>query len=561
MAEDLKNLNQADFEALVEKYSTIGIKEGSIVDGTITSVTNNFITVDVGLKSEGKIALKDLSYEDREKVAVGGKMSVYIVSYEDQNGDLVVSREKALKEVIWDELEKLFDEKAKITGVITGKLKGGFAVDLKGTVAFLPLSQVDFKPVRDIRPLLGLAQPFKILKLDKDKGNIVVSRKAIMEEIDAEEKEKLLASLQEGMVVDGIVKNITNYGAFVDIGGIDGLLHSSDISWQKISHPSEVLEIGQKIQVKIIKFANQKISLGMKQLQPDPWNDVDINIKVGDIIDGTVTKVNDFGVFVQIKPGIDGLVYQSDLSWKRNANPYTCVNVGDPIQVKVLEVNLEKKKIALGRKQLLPNPLEKAKADFPVGTVIKGAVTNITGFGIFINLFDDVDGMCHINDIAWGRPSKNVLSNYKKGDIVEAKVLEVDVENEKVSLGIKQLTNDPHAEALQTVNKGDVVTVVVKKIEDDMLYVELQNGLPGIIKKSEIAKDKRDKRLTRFAIGDSVDAKITHIDRDAPLITLSVKELEIDEEKRAMAEYGSTSSGASLGDILGDLMNKNNSEN
>jgi len=551
------NFDQIDFEALIERFSASTPKEGSIVEGTITSISNNFVTIDVGLKSEGKIALKDLSFEDRETIVVGAKLNVYIVSYEDIKGEVVISREKALKEVIWDELEKLFEEKAKITGVITGKLKGGFSVDLKGTIAFLPLSQVDFKPVKDVRPLLGLAQPFKILKLDKDKGNIVVSRKAIMEEIDAEEKEKLLASLQEGMVVDGVVKNITNYGAFVDIGGIDGLLHSSDISWQKISHPSEVLEIGQKIQVKIIKFANHKISLGMKQLQPDPWNDMDLTIKVGDVIDGKVTKVNDFGVFVQIKPGIDGLVYQSDLSWKRNANPYTCVNVGDSIEVKVLEVNLEKKKIALGRKQLLPNPLEKAKSEYPEGTIVKGPITNITGFGIFINMFDEVDGMCHIHDLAWGRPSKSVLSNYKKGDIVEAKVLEIDIESEKISLGIKQLTDDPHAGALETVSRGDVVTVVVKKVEDDMLYVELTNGLPGIIKKSEIAKDKRDKRLSRFAIGESVDAKIIHIDRDAPLVTLSVKELEIEEEKRAIAEYGSTSSGASLGDILGDLMNKN----
>lgn len=544
----------ASFEDLINQYSDGYFKEGSIVEGIITKVTSNYIMVDVGLKSEGKILINDISFDDRDKLQVGNKLGVYIVSYEDKNGEVVLSREKALKEVIWDELEELFESKAKINGVITGKLKGGFSVDLKGTVAFLPLSQVDFRPVRDIRPLLGIAQPFKILKLDKEKGNIVVSRKAVMEEIDAEEREKLLASLQEGMVVDGIVKNITNYGAFVDIGGIDGLLHSSDISWQKINHPSEVLEIGQKIAVKIIKFANQKISLGMKQLQADPWDDVDLNIKVDDIIDGVVTKVNDFGVFVQIKPGIEGLIYQADLSWKKNTNPYTAVNVGDPIQVKVLEVSLEKKKIALGRKQLLDNPWEKAKELYPVGTIVKGPITNITGFGLFINLFDDIDGMCHINDIAWGRSTRNLLSDYKKGDVVEAKVLEVDVEKEKISLGIKQMTEDPHAEALKSVSKGDIVMCTVKKIEDDALLVELDNGLPGIIKRSELAKDKRDKRVNRFNVDDKIEAKIIHIDNDTPLITLSVKELEIEEEKKAMAEYGSSGSGSSLGDILSDLI-------
>ena len=550
-------IEKCNFDDLINEYSAGYFKEGSIVEGTITQVAQNYILVDVGLKSEGKILLKDLSFEDRDSVAVGKTISVFIVSYEDKNGEVVLSREKALKEVIWDELEEIYNSKSKIIGVITGKLKGGFSVDLKGTIAFLPLSQVDFRSVKDIRPLVGIAQPFKILKLDKDKGNIVVSRKAIMEEIDAEERENLLASLQEGMVVDGIVKNITNYGAFVDIGGIDGLLHSSDISWQKINHPSEVLEIGQKISVKIIKFANQKISLGMKQLQADPWDDVDLNIKAGDVIDGIVTKVNDFGVFVQIKPGIDGLIYQADLSWKKNTNPYTCVNVGDPIQVKVLEVSLEKKKISLGRKQLLDNPWEKAKKEYAVGSIVKGPITNITGFGLFINLFGDIDGMCHINDIAWGKTTRNLLSDYKKGDIVEAKVLEVDVEKEKIALGIKQLTEDPHADALKTVSKGDVVTCKVTRTEDDAVYVELQNGLPGVVKRSEIAKDKRDKRVSRFAIGESFDAKIIYIDKDTPLITLSVRELEIEEEKKAMAEYGTKESGSSLGDILSDLIKNN----
>lgn len=556
-----KSGESAQFAALLDNYDFGQSKVGTVVKAKVVAVDKNFVTVDVGLKSEGKISIKEFSFgPEAEQVEVGSEVSVFVESYEDRNGDIILSREKALKEIIWDELEKVAADGTRINGVIRDKVRGGFQVDLRGALAFLPTSQVDVRMVKDVRPLMGIVQPFKILKLDKTKGSIVVSRRAILEEVSAEEKNKLLAEIHEGMILEGVVKNITNYGVFVDIGGVDGLLHSSDISHQRINHPTDVLEIGQRVKVKVVKFQNQRIALGMKQLEKDPWEDLGSDIKPDDVIKGTVTKVNDYGICVALQHGVEGFVYQSDIAWRKNPSPYQYAKKDDELEVKVLSVDKENRKIALSMKLLQENPWDKIRKDFPEGAVFDGEIVNVTGFGLFIKMLDDIDGMVSVNDLKWGILDESLLQNYHVEDVIKVKVLSLSPEKEKVALGVKQLSENPYEAELIGVKEGDVVSCVVTEAKEDGIYVHLENGqLPGVVRKPMIAYDKKDRRTSRFKVGDVVSAKVVGINADLPMLILSIRDLEAEEEKRAKEKYSGNDSGASFGDILGEVLrNKNN---
>lgn len=544
------------FAALLDGYNMDHAKIGTVVKAKIVGVDRNFVIVDVGLKSEGKINIKEFSFgHDADEIEIGREVSVFVESYEDRNGEVVLSREKALKEIIWEELEKVANDGTRINGIIKEKIRGGYQVDLRGASAFLPTSQVDVKMVRDIRPLMGIVQPFKILKLDKTKGSIVVSRRAILEEVSAEEKNKLLAEIHEGMVLDGVVKNITNYGVFVDIGGVDGLLHSSDISHQRINHPTDVLEIGQRIKVKVIKFQNQRIALGMKQLEKDPWEDLGSEINVDDVINGTVTKVNDYGICVALKRGIEGFIYQSDIAWRKNPSPYQYAQKDDKVDVKVLSVDKENRKIALSMKLLQENPWDKIRKDYPEGTVFDGEVVSVTGFALFIKMLDEVDGMVSVNDLSWGLVDESLLKSYKEGDKVQVKVISIVPEKEKIALGIKQLTENPFAVELEKVKEGDVVSCVVTEAKEDGIYVRMSDGaLPGVVRKPMIAYDKKDRRTSRFKIGETISAKVVGVNADLPMLILSIRDLEAEEEKRAKELYSGNGIGASFGDILEEAL-------
>lgn len=549
-----------NFADLFEKAYKKSTWEDIVVKGKVVAIDDNFITIDVGLKSEGRISVNEFTSGGRTlELKVGDTIDVYIDRYESKTGEIILSREKALREAAWDDFEKAFKEGNSVMGTIFNRVKGGFMVDLGGATAFLPGSQVDVRPVKDISPLMGVRQPFLILKMDKLRENIVVSRRGILEGANAEEKAKVIAKLEEGQVIKGVVKNVTNYGAFVDIGGIDGLLHNIDISWKRINHPSEVLTPGQEITVKIVKFNKEtkRISLGMKQLENDPWQNVDEEFKVGSTIRGKVTNVTDYGIFVEIKEGVDGLVYVSEVSWKKNVSPSKVANVGDEIGVLVLDVDAAKKRIGLSIKQLQTNPWDSIIESYPVGYSFEGAITNVTDFGIFVKINEDIDGMVHINDVAWEKISEQeLMSRYKKGDTISVKVLEVDPEKERVSLGIKQLSDNPYGDSAVEIKKGAVVTCIISSIEADGISVTLTNGAHGFIKKLDLAKDRQDRRTDRFAVGEKVDAKIIAVDRSNRKIGLSIKALEIEEAKQAMAEYGSSDSGASLGDILGLAISK-----
>ncbi|MDR2158053.1 MAG: 30S ribosomal protein S1 [Holosporaceae bacterium] len=547
------------FAELFEQTCKEKTWEGKVVKGNVVGVDDNFIIVDVGLKSEGRISIDEFTHGGRKvELKVGDKIDVYIDCYENKSGEIVLSREKALREAAWDDFEKAFKEGASVMGIMYNRVKGGFMVDLNGATAFLPGSQVDVRPVKDITPLLGIEQPFLILKMDKLRENIVVSRRGILEGANAEERAKAVANLEEGQIINGVVKNITSYGAFVDIGGVDGLLHNTDISWKRINHPSEVLTPGQEIKVKIIKFnmETKRISLGMKQLSQDPWSGVDEEFKVGTRVKGKVTNVTDYGIFVEIKEGVEGLVYVSEVSWKKNVSPSKIATSGEEIEVVVLDVDIIKRRMGLGLKQLQTNPWDSVEKDFPVGHVFEGTVSNIADFGLFIKINNNIDGMVHINDISWEKTKEDELAKYKKGDVVKVKVLEIDQEKERISLGIKQLMENPYGGAEVELKKGKIVTGVVSAIKEDGVEATLANGATGFIKKIDLAKDRQDRRTDRFAVGEKVDAKIISVDKTGRKIGLSIKALEIEEEKQVMAEFGSSDSGASLGDILGIAMGK-----
>ena len=543
--------------------------EGTVVKGKVIAVENDMVLVDVGLKSEGRIALKEFATAGHApEIKAGDIVEVFVERMEDKNGDAMLSREKARREESWSALEQAYKENQRVTGTIFGRVKGGFTVDLSGAVAFLPGSQVDIRPVRDVGPLLGTPQPFQILKMDRRRGNIVVSRRAVLEESRAEARSELISGLVEGQILEGVVKNITDYGAFVDLGGVDGLLHVTDIAWRRINHPSEVLAIGQAVKVKVIRFnpETQRISLGMKQLEPDPWEGVAAKYPVGTKFKGRVTNITDYGAFVELEPGIEGLVHVSEMSWtKKNVHPGKIVSTSQEIEVMILDVDSEKRRISLGLKQCLENPWTNFKETHPAGSELEGEIKNITEFGLFVGLPGEIDGMVHLSDIAWGKPGEEAVKDYSKGDRIKVKVLDVDTDKERVSLGIKQMTPQPaamaaapaapSAEAGAKLKKGDVVTVSVTAIRDNGIDVTLSDGSAGFIRKADLARDRGEQRPDRFAVGERIDAKVVGTGKDGRT-QLSIKAREAEEEKEAMDQFGSSDSGASLGEILGAALDK-----
>ena len=534
--------------------------EGSVLSGTVLNIENDLVIIDVGLKSEGRVPLKEFTMPGQEPtIKAGDTVEVFVERYENKDGEVMLSRDKARREEAWVELEKKFNDGVRVEGVIFNRVKGGFTVDLGGAVAFLPGSQVDIRPVRDVAPLMNNAQPFQILKMDKARGNIVVSRRAVLEESRAEARSELVSNLQEGQVLQGVVKNITDYGAFVDLGGVDGLLHVTDIAWQRISHPSEALQIGETVEVQVIRFnaETQRISLGMKQLLSDPWENVEGKFPIGAKMEGRVTNITDYGAFVELEAGVEGLVHVSEMSWtKKNVHPGKIVSTSQQVEVMVLDVDLSKRRISLGLKQCTNNPWEDLSATYPVGTEIDGEIRNITEFGLFVGLNDDIDGLVHLSDISWENAGEEALEGFTKGDMVNAKVLDIDVNKERISLGIKQLTDDPFAGQADAYRKGEVVTCTVSAVTDNGIDVTIGENMTGFIRRTDLSRDRAEQRADRFAVGEKVDAIVTSVDKKTRKFSLSIKARESAEEKRAMAEFGSSDSGASLGDILGAALAK-----
>ncbi len=555
MSEPAIAAEKEDFAALLEEsFKGNESIEGAVIKGTVLSVEGDFALVDVGLKSEGRVPLREFGRGNEDAPDVGEEVDVYVERYENKDGMILLSRDKARREEAWDILEKQFDKSNAVQGVIFGRVKGGFTVDLNGAVAFLPGSQVDIRPVRDANYLMGEPHDFQILKMDRARGNIVVSRRAVLEETRAAERSKLMEDLAEGQVLDGVVKNITDYGAFVDLGGVDGLLHVTDISWKRLNHPTEALTVGQTVKVQVIRFnaETQRISLGMKQLETDPWDGVSAKYPVGAKFNGRVTNITDYGAFVELEAGVEGLVHVSEMSWtKKNVHPGKIVSTSQEVEVMILDVDQEKRRISLGLKQCMENPWTAFKEKFEVGTLVEGEIKNITEFGLFVGLDGEIDGMVHLSDLSWDKDGEEAVADYKKGDMVKAKILDVDIEKERISLGVKQLTEDPFAEAMGELKRGQVVTCVVKVVLDSGIEVTINDTVAGFIKKNELAKERSEQRPDRFAVGEKVDARITTIDTKTRKLQLSIKAREVEEEKVAMAEYGSTDSGASLGDILG----------
>ena len=532
-----------NFAALLEEsLGTADSLEGTVLKGRIVSIEGDAVLVDVGLKSEGRVALKEFAKAGQaDEIGVGDDVEVYLERMENKNGEAVLSREKAKREEAWTQLEGAFERNERVSGVIFGRVKGGFTVDLSGAVAFLPGSQVDIRPVRDVGPLMGTPQPFQILKMDRSRGNIVVSRRAVLEETRAEQRSELVASLKEGQVLPGVVKNITDYGAFVDLGGVDGLLHVTDISWKRINHPTEALTIGQQVQVQVIRFnpETQRISLGMKQLEADPWEGVAAKYPVGVKFKGRVTNITDYGAFVELEAGIEGLVHVSEMSWtKKNIHPGKIVSTSQEVEVMVLDVDETKRRISLGLKQCLDNPWESFAEKYPIGSRIEGEIKNTTEFGLFVGLPGDIDGMVHLSDLDWNQSGEEAAKDYKKGDRITVKVLDIDSDKERISLGVKQLSDDPIGGTLGTLKKGAIVTCTVKIVQDNGIEVELADGASGFIRRAELGRDRSDQRPDRFAVGEKLDAKVTTVDKKSRKITLSIKQREIAEEKEAMAEYG-----------------------
>ncbi|MFZ1427958.1 MAG: 30S ribosomal protein S1 [Geminicoccaceae bacterium] len=545
-----------DFAAMLDE--TLGSNnrlEGSVVRGTVVGIDDDIVIVDVGLKSEGRVPLKEFAAPGQSpEVKVGDTVEVFVERFENRGGEVVLSRDKARREESWNRLERAFTDTSKVEGHIFGRVKGGFAVDLGGAVAFLPGSQVDIRPVRDIGPLINKQEPFLILKMDRRRGNIVVSRRAVLEESRAEQRNELLATLSEGQILDGVVKNITDYGAFVDLGGLDGLLHVTDISWKRVNHPSDVLGVGQNVRVQVIRFnrETQRISLGMKQLEADPWEGVELKYPVGAKFTGRVTNITDYGAFVELEAGVEGLVHVSEMSWtKKNTHPGKIVSSSQEVEVMVLEVDPEKRRISLGLKQCLGNPWEAFVENHPLGSEIEGEIRNITEFGLFVGLDQDIDGMVHLSDLDWSLAGEEAVKKYTKGDVVRAQVLDVDVEKERISLGIKQLGEDPFKHAVAGIKKGDRVTCTVKEVNAGGIEVETSSGATGFIRKVELARDRDEQRPERYAPGEKIDARVMTVDATSRRLGLSVKALQIEDEKQAMAEFGSSDSGASLGEILG----------
>jgi small subunit ribosomal protein S1 len=552
------------FAALLEQsFGKTGSLEGKVVKGKIVNIEGDDAIIDVGLKSEGRVSLREFAVGGvSAELKIGDTVEVFLERMEGRDGEASLSREKAKREESWVVLQQSFDKQAPVTGIIFGRVKGGFTVDLNGATAFLPGSQVDIRPVRDVTPLMGTPQPFQILKMDRQRGNIVVSRRAILEESRAEARSELVANLKEGQILQGVVKNITDYGAFVDLGGVDGLLHVTDIAWKRINHPSEVLQIGQQVNVQVIRFnaETQRISLGMKQLESDPWEGVVAKYPVGLKLKGRVTNITDYGAFVELEPGIEGLVHVSEMSWtKKNVHPGKIVSQSQEVEVVVLDIDMQKRRISLGIKQCMENPWEQFKSQNTVGATLSGEIRNITEFGLFVGLPGDIDGMVHLSDLSWDKAGEEAIKDFQKGQTVDVKVLDIDSEKERISLGIKQLSSDPFEGVNVGVKKGDIVTCTVSAVQENGIEVKLggdADGFTGFIKRGDLARDRSEQRPDRFAVGEKVDAKITSIEKGSRKVGLSIKAREVEEEKKAMDEYGSSDSGASLGDILGAAIKK-----
>ena len=547
-------------ELLDQSFQEMTSIEGSVVTGTVLSIEKDMILIDVGLKSEGRVPIREFGNdEDEIKIKAGDNVEVFIERLEDANGQAILSREKARREESWVNLEKALEKQQRVNGVIFGKVKGGFTVDLEGATAFLPGSQVDIRPIKDLGVLMGTPQPFQILKMDRRRGNIVVSRRAVLEDSRAEARTELVANLEEGQVLQGVIKNITDYGAFVDLGGVDGLLHVTDISWKRINHPSEALQIGESVQVKVIKFNDetQRISLGIKQLTEDPWLKVFERFPIGSKMSGVVTNITDYGSFVELEDGIEGLVHVSEMSWtKKNVHPGKIVSTSEKVEVMILEIDVQKRRISLGIKQCIDNPWEKYKAENKIGDTIEGEIRNITEFGLFIALSEDIDGLVHLSDISWDGNGDELIKDFTKGTSVKAKTLDIDIEKERISLGIKQLTEDLTSTELGNLSKGSIVTCTVSVISDKGLDVSVGDNISGFIKRNDLARERSDQKTERFGVGDKIDAMVTNIDKKLRKVSLSIKAKEIEEEKKVMEEYGSSDSGASLGDILGAALAK-----
>jgi small subunit ribosomal protein S1 len=555
-----------DFASLLEEsFLSQDGAEGSVLKGLITAIEKDVVVVDVGLKVEGRVPLKEFGAQAKDgSLVVGSEVEVYVERIENALGEAVLSREKARREESWIRLEVKFEAGERVDGVIFNQVKGGFTVDLDGAVAFLPRSQVDIRPIRDVTPLMHNPQPFEILKMDKRRGNIVVSRRTVLEESRAEQRSEIVQNLEEGQAVDGVVKNITDYGAFVDLGGIDGLLHVTDMAWRRVNHPSEILTIGQTIKVQIVRINQDthRISLGMKQLETDPWDGIDSKFPLGKKISGSVTNITDYGAFVELEPGIEGLIHVSEMSWtKKNVHPGKILSTTEEVEVVVLEVDPSKRRISLGLKQTLDNPWNAFADQFPVGATVEGEVKNKTEFGLFVGLEGDVDGMVHLSDLDWNLPGEQAIENFNKGDAVQAVVLDVDVDKERISLGIKQLSKDSVGEAAASgeLRKNAVVSAEVVEVQDGGLDVKLVDfpDVSAYIRRNDLSRDRDEQRPERFSVGQTVDARVTNFSKKDRKVTLSIKALEIAEEKQAVEQFGSSDSGASLGDILGAALKGN----
>ncbi len=558
---DSLNPSSDDFAAMLKESFEFdgGPVEGNVVKGTVIDIQNDMAIIDVGLKTEGRVQIREFHGDEVSNIAVGTEVEVFLERIENEMGEAVLSREKARREEAWIRLEKSYEATERVEGRIVGRVKGGFTVDMGGAFGFLPGSQVDIRPVRDVSPLLNLPQPFQILKMDRRRQNIVVSRRAVLEEARAEQRSEIVQNLAEGQVIDGVVKNITDYGAFVDLGGVDGLLHVTDIAWRRVNHPTDVLTIGETVKVQVIKVnqETQRISLGMKQLEADPWEGVEAKYPLETKLKGRVTNITDYGAFVEIEPGVEGLVHVSEMSWtKKNVHPGKIVSTSQEVEVVVLEVDPQKRRISLGLKQTMENPWMNFSGQYPSGTEVEGEVKNITEFGLFIGLDGDVDGMVHLSDLDWEKSGEDALKEFKKGDVVHAIVLEVDTEKERISLGVKQLQGDP-MESLGTIKRGDRVTCTVSAVQENGVEVKVgDEDFKAFIRRSDLARDRAEQRADRFSVGQKFDAMVTRIDKSARSLGLSIKAMEVAEEKEAVEQYGSADAGASLGDILGAAMNK-----
>jgi len=551
----MASVTMEEFEALLqESFEVDTPEEGTVVKGKVIAIEAGQAIIDVGYKMEGRVDIKEFADPGEAPViSVGDTVEVFLRAAENAKGEAVISREMARREEAWDRLEKAYADEERVDGAIFGRVKGGFTVDLGGAVAFLPGSQVDVRPVRDAGPLMGLKQPFQILKMDRRRGNIVVSRRAILEESRAEQRAEVIGKLAEGDSVDGVVKNITEYGAFVDLGGVDGLLHVTDMAWRRVNHPSEILTIGETVKVQVVKINKDthRISLGMKQLMDDPWDIVSVKYPLESQHKGRVTNITDYGAFVELEAGVEGLVHVSEMSWtKKNVHPGKIVSTSQEVDVMVLEIDGVKRRVSLGLKQTQRNPWEVFAEQHPEGSQVEGEVKNITEFGLFIGLEGDIDGMVHLSDLTWEGRGEDVIGDYRKGDMVQAVVSEVDVEKERISLSVKALGGDKFADAVGGVKRGSIITVEVTAIEDGGIEVEYE-GMKSFIRRSDLSRDRAEQRPDRFGIGDKVDVRVTNIDAKTRRLGLSIKAREIAEEKEAVEQYGSSDSGASLGDILG----------